>query len=49
MLQALDIAEMATRSIDERAAARAAIRIVTSKVWPELGDLLDGDGQPGVQ
>lgn len=43
VLEVLDIAEAAARTDDERAAAREAIRIVTSKLWPELGDLLDRD------
>lgn len=43
VLEVLDIAEVAARTEAERAAARGAIRIVTAKLWPELGDLLDGD------
>ena len=44
-LEVLDIAEAAARTDDERAAAREAIHIVTSKLWPELGDLLDRDDE----
>lgn len=43
VLEALDIAELSARTAGERAAAREAIRIVTSKLWPELGDLLASD------
>jgi hypothetical protein len=43
MLEVLDIAEDAARTDAERAAAREAIRLITSKLWPELGDLLYPD------
>jgi hypothetical protein len=43
VLDALDTAELTAVSDADRAKARRAIRIITSKVWPELGDLLRED------
>lgn len=40
VLGALDRGAAHTTGADHRA-IRAAIRLVTGKVWPELGDLLD--------
>jgi hypothetical protein len=42
LLAALDIAEASVRQ-EDRETVRRAIRIVTSKLWPELGDLLDDE------
>ena len=33
------------RTNDESAAIRDAVRMITEKLWPELGDLLDGDDE----
>lgn len=44
MLFALDVADVGARG-DEAIAVRKAIRVITTKLWPELGDLLDGDEQ----
>lgn len=43
VLEVLDTAEVTARTGVERAAAREVIRLITAKLWPELGDLLDGD------
>jgi hypothetical protein len=43
VLEVLDIAEDAARTDAERTAAREAILVITSKLWPELGDPLDPD------
>ena len=40
VLEVLDMAEATAPSDDERSAARDAIRLITSKLWPDLGDLL---------
>ncbi len=41
----LDIAAATARTDDERTAVRGAARMITAKLWPELGDLLDGDDE----
>ena len=44
LLGALDRAsEFAEPGTDTQRAIRAATRLLTRKVWPELGDLLDED------
>lgn len=43
VLEVLDMAEATAPSDDERSAARGAIRVITSKLWPDLGDLLAPD------
>ncbi len=42
MLFALDLAE-ASAAAAGRADVRRGIRLLTSKLWPELGDLLGDD------
>jgi hypothetical protein len=45
VLGALDrAAELAPPGSEAYRAVRAATRLITRKVWPELGDLLDDDG-----
>ena len=42
VLGALDrAAELTDPAMDEHRAIRRATRLITRKVWPELGDLLD--------
>ena len=43
LLEVLDIAAATARTDEERFAVREAVRMITAKLWPELGDLLDGD------
>lgn len=43
LLEVLDIAAATARTDEERIAVREAVRMITAKLWPELGDLLDGD------
>jgi hypothetical protein len=45
LLEVLDIASVVARSDEERLAVRTAVRMITAKLWPELGDLLDGDDE----
>lgn len=45
----LDVAVVTARTDDERAAARDAAEMITAKLWPELGDLLDGDDEAQVE
>lgn len=45
LLEALDIGEAAVSTDEDRAAVRDAIRTITSKLWPELGDILDDEGE----
>lgn len=45
VLFALDLMDDSDLGEPQRAAVRRAIRLVTSKLWPELGDLLDDDGE----
>jgi len=40
-----DVAAANVRTEDERAADRDAVQMITMKLWPELGDLLDGDDE----
>ncbi len=44
LLEVLDIAAAAARSNEERLAVSTAVRMITAKLWPELGDLLDDEG-----
>ncbi|MEZ5145392.1 MAG: hypothetical protein R2726_23205 [Acidimicrobiales bacterium] len=41
LLDALDLAEDPSIPQPRRAAARAAIKLLTRKMWEELGDILD--------
>lgn len=41
VLFALDVVERADVAPEESAKIQRAIRLVTRKLWPELGDLLD--------
>ena len=45
VLQAADIAEAAGRSTAERAAAQQAQRLITRKLWDELADILEMNGE----
>ena len=45
VLFALDLTETADLEEPERAAVRGAIRLITAKLWPELGGLLGDEGQ----
>lgn len=45
VLFALDVTESAGLGAPERASVRRAIRLITGKLWPELGDLLDDEGE----
>jgi hypothetical protein len=44
VLFALDLMASADLGESERASVRRAIRLITSKLWPELGDLLEDEG-----
>ena len=39
----LDVLEEAQVAPGDAAKVRKAIRLLTGKLWPDLGDLLDGD------
>ena len=43
LLEVLDVAVATARTDDERSAARDTAEMITAKLWPELGDLLDDD------
>ncbi|PSO49820.1 MAG: hypothetical protein BRC31_08215 [Actinobacteria bacterium QS_5_72_10] len=44
LLFTVDVAvEKATRDTREHAVARRTQRLITSRLWPELGDLLEDD------
>jgi hypothetical protein len=43
VLFALDVVEGAEITADDRAKVRRAVRLLTRKLWPELGGLLDDD------
>lgn len=45
VLEVMDLAVEASRTPEERGWAQEAVRMVTAKLWPELGDLLDGDDE----
>lgn len=45
ILFALDVVEEADVDPAEAAKVRRAIRLLTAKLWPELGDLLGDDDQ----
>ncbi len=45
LLEVLDIAAATAGTEEERVAVREAVRMITAKLWPELGDLLDGDDE----
>lgn len=45
LLEVLDIAAATARTEEERTAVREAVRMITAKLWPALGDLLDGDDE----
>ncbi len=40
----LDVIEQAHVDREERAKVTRAIHLLTAKLWPDLGDLLDGNG-----
>lgn len=43
VLFALDLGDTAVSSREEAKKVGQAVRLLTRKLWPELGDLLDGD------
>lgn len=43
VLFALDVIEDADPEPDQQAKVRRAVRLLTAKLWPDLGDLLDED------
>lgn len=45
LLEVLDVSVSMARTDDERTAARRAAEMITTKLWPELGDLLGGDDE----
>ena len=45
VLEVLDVAVATARTDGERTAARKAAEMITAKLWPELGDLLEGDDE----
>ena len=45
LLEVLDIAATTARTDEERLAVRETVRMITARLWPELGDLLDGDDE----
>ena len=45
VLRAADIAAAAGRSTAERAAGRQAQRLITRKLWDELADILEMNGE----
>lgn len=45
LLEVLDLAAATARTDEEHLAVAEAVRMITSKLWPELGDLLDGDDE----
>ena len=44
VLFALDLIESADLTESERTAVQRAIRLITAKLWPELGGLFDDEG-----
>ena len=45
LLEVLDVAVATARTDGERAATRQAAELITAKLWPELGDLLEDDDE----
>jgi len=45
LLEVLDMAATMARTDAERSAVRDAAHMITAKLWPDLGDLLDGDDE----
>lgn len=45
VLYSLDLVDTVTTDNADRTAVRNAIRLLTAKLWPELGDLLGEDGE----
>ena len=45
LLEVLDVAAATARTDDERTAARDAAEMITGKLWPQLGDLLEDDDE----
>ncbi len=45
ILFGLDVVEQADVDPEERAKVTRAIHLLTAKLWPDLGDLLGGDGE----
>lgn len=44
-LSALDVVDSAVSGPEEAEKVRPAVRLLTRKPWPELGDLLDDEGE----
>ncbi len=42
---ALDVVDSAVSEPEETEKVRRAVRLLTRKLWPELGDLLDDEGE----
>ncbi|MFP5580155.1 MAG: hypothetical protein ACLGIZ_18245 [Acidimicrobiia bacterium] len=45
LLEVLDVAVATARTEGERIAAREVAEMITAKLWPELGDLLNDDDE----
>jgi len=45
VLFALDVVDSAVPDGDHAEKVRRAVRLLTRKLWPELGELLDDDGE----
>ncbi len=45
VLFALDVLETSAAAPDQAAKLRRAVRLLTRKLWPDLADLLDEDGE----
>ena len=45
VLFALDVVDSAVSEPEEAEKVRRAVRLLTRKLWPELGDLLDDEGE----
>lgn len=44
LLFALDVVDNAVSEPEDAEKVRRAVRLLTRKLWPELGDLLDDEG-----
>ncbi len=45
VLLALDLLQTSAAAPDEAAKVRRAVRLLTRKLWPDLADLVDEDGE----
>lgn len=45
VLFALDVVDSAAPDPEDAETVRRAVRLLTRKLWPELGDLLDDEGE----